>query len=306
VGNWVLYPNSWLREAGFVQFRRPGTLKLARILDAVKLRAVTALPSWLQRSLYRLAGKFLGRFEAKVRYGMIDWSETEAYFDENPYFPVLRVNLKGRQPGGIVEPGRHYEDVRNRLIARLEDWRHPETGEKIIHRAYRREEVYSGPCVADAADVIPKWALHGGYSYAYKLSSKAAPGVWIEKVDPHHPDNLRFFTGKSGTHRDDGIFLAHGPAVKPGTIVERARIIDLAPTLLHLMGVQVPGDMDGRVLEDILADDFAEPFLASEHQAAQAIVRKSVAVAATKTADIYSAEDEEKITERLKALGYVE
>ena len=125
VGNWVLYPNCWLGQAGFVQFHRPLSLWLSRLREKVMLWGVGSMPSWLQRILYRFLGGVLGRFEARVRYGMIDWSKTEAYFDENPYFPVLRVNLMGRQPGGIVEPGRHYEEVRSRLIAEIEAWPHP-------------------------------------------------------------------------------------------------------------------------------------------------------------------------------------
>ena len=66
--------------------------------------------------------------------------------------------------------------MRDRLIEKLEAWRHPETGCPIVTKAYRREEVYTGPCVEEAADVIPKWAQHNGYSYAYKLSSKS-PGL---------------------------------------------------------------------------------------------------------------------------------
>ena len=69
----------------------------------------------------------------------------------------------------------------------------------------------------------------------------------IEQVDPHGPDNQKFFSSKSGTHRDDGIFLAHGPAIQCGKTVAGARIIDLAPTLLYLLGVAVPEDMDGNV-----------------------------------------------------------
>ena len=153
---------------------------------------------------------------------MIDWASTEAYFDENPYFPVLRVNLKGRQPSGIVEPGRQYEEVRDRLIRKLEAWRHPETGTPIVEKAYRREEIYSGPCLGEAADVIPKWALHQGYSYAFKMDSKSPDLAWIEQVDPQRPENLQFFTSKSGTHRDDGIFLAQGPMIRSGITVEGA------------------------------------------------------------------------------------
>jgi predicted AlkP superfamily phosphohydrolase/phosphomutase len=304
VSDWVLYPNCWLRQAGLLRFRGRLARVLTRLRQAIKLRAVAALPAWLQRLIYRHGSRAVGRFESRVRYGTIDWARTEAYFDENPYFPVLRVNLKGRQPLGIVEPGPQYEAVRVRLIALLESWRHPETGAPIVEKAYRREEVYSGPCLEEAADVIPKWALHEGYSYAFKLSSRSPGGAWVERVDPRHPENLSFFTNKSGTHRDDGIFLAQGMAIRAGVTVEGARIIDLAPTLLSLLGVPPPDDMDGRVLEEIFtavpADPVPEPLLA----AAPAV--NGCCAAATIPASGYSAEDEDKISDRLRSLGYVE
>jgi predicted AlkP superfamily phosphohydrolase/phosphomutase len=254
VGNWVLYPNCWLHEQGFLRLRGPTRRRGARALEALKLWAVGALPAWFQRGLYRLAPWLVGRLEARTRYGMIDWEGTRAYFDENPYFPVLRINLKGRQPRGVVTPGAEYEAVRDRLIRQLEAWRHPETGAPIVEKAYRREEVYAGPCLEQAADIIPKWALHDGYSYAFRKSCNFPRLAWIEQVDPGRMEHARFFAGKSGTHRDDGIFLAQGPAVREGATVDGARIIDLAPTILALLDVPVPDDMDGRVLTEIFTD----------------------------------------------------
>jgi predicted AlkP superfamily phosphohydrolase/phosphomutase len=309
VSDWVLYPNCFLREAGLLRFRGRLARRLPRLLDALKLRAVARLPAALQRLLYRFGGRAIGRYESQVRYGMIDWRRTEAYFDENPYFPVVRVNLKGRQPRGIVEPGRHYERVRERLIVHLEAWRHPETGEPIVEKAYRREEVYSGPYVEEAADVIPKWALHKGYSYAFKSSAKAPTGAWHEHVDPRRPESLQFFTNKSGTHRDNGIFLAQGPGIQAGVSPDGARIIDLAPTILALLGVAIPEDVDGRVLREILTDACPEaaafvPTCASDKPHVVGAMQECCAPAPVDGA--YSQEEECVIAERLKSLGYVE
>jgi hypothetical protein len=76
--------------------------------------------------------------------------------------------------------------------------------------------------------------------------------------------------------------------------VQGARIIDLAPTLLHLLGVAVPGDMDGRVLQDILTDAYAGE------------VATQAAPTAVAVEGAYSAEDEALISDRLKSLGYIE
>src|SRR5205085_4673898 len=89
--------------------------------------------------------------------------------------------------------------------------------------------------------------------------SKSRHRAWIEQIDPHQPENLQYFTSKSGTHRDYGIFLAQGSVIRAGATLEGACMTDLAPTILHLLGVPVPDDMDGHVLEEIFTDAFRAP-----------------------------------------------
>jgi predicted AlkP superfamily phosphohydrolase/phosphomutase len=299
VGDWVLYPNCWLSERGFLEMRGRSAHWRSRTLDRLKLRAVATLPAGVKRALIRLVPRRLGSLESRVRHSFIDWTSTEAYFDENPYFPMVWVNLRGRQPRGIVAPGPHYEDVRDRLIRDLEAWRHPETGEPIVEKAYRREEVYAGPCLEEAPDVIPDWALQHGYSYTFKVSSKSRDRAWIEHVDPYEPQMMDYFMNKSGTHRPHGIFVAQGDPIRPGAAVEGARIIDLAPTILHLLGVAVPAHMDGVVLRQIFTDRYACGAVArsASHQDD---------LAAAPAGNGYSAEEERVIAERLRALGYVD
>jgi predicted AlkP superfamily phosphohydrolase/phosphomutase len=302
VSNCVLHPNCFLHEQGLLHFRGAASRWYSRFLDGLKLRAVVFLPSKLKRLLYRVAGSRLGTIESRVRFGMIDWPKTVAYFEENPYYPALRINLKGRQPEGTVEPGREYEEVRTRIIESLESWRHPRTGEKIVRRAYRREEVYSGPALEEAPDVVIHWAEHEGYTYAFKLSSKSEDLAWTRYVDPNKPENLAYFTGKSGSHRDNGIFLAQGPGVAEGVEIEGARIMDVAPTILQLLNVPVPDDMDGRPLQQI----FTEEYAASGVGAVAAVAAGQYGETASSEAGVYSAEDNEKISQRLRALGYID
>jgi predicted AlkP superfamily phosphohydrolase/phosphomutase len=297
VGNTVLYPNCWLREQQLLKFRGGFSRWLSRRLDALKLFAVAALPNGIQKFLSRFARKQLGGIEAKVRYGIIDWNDTKAFFEENPYYPSLRINLKGRQPNGTVEPGAEYEELRSELIRRLEAWRHPESGEAIVEKAYRREEVYEGPSLDEAPDIVVKWATHEEYTYAFRVSSKSRSLHWIEQLDPHRQDNSAFFSGKSGSHRDNGIFLAEGPEVAAGKVVHDARIIDVAPTILHLLGVPTPADMDGRALIEVLEGAAAAPM---EVGAAAGVI------AASDGEDSYTEEDKLVINERLRALGYID
>lgn len=296
VSNAVLYPNCWLRQQGWLAFRGKASRWRSRLLNAVKMHAVARLPNGVQRMLSRVAQKQLGGIEARVRYGVIDWSSTKAYFDENPYYPSLRINLKGRDPRGTVEPGAEYEQLRTQLIEQLDDWRHPDTGERIVHRAYRREEIYDGPFVGDAPDIVVHWSTHEGYTYAFRVSAKSRSLAWTENLDPSQPDSMTFFTGKSGSHRDNGIFLAEGPSVGAGVKLEGARIIDVAPTILHLMNVAAPVDMDGEALVDMFVDDRVAVAVAAEADSTPELAAGGA----------YTAEDNAVIAERLRALGYIE
>ena len=97
--DWLIYPNCWLKDNGFLRFRSPLTRFVSRISESLKHHAVATFPAWLQRFIFRCAGRLVGRLESQVRHGIIDWANTEAFFEENPYFPVIRVNLKGPAEG---------------------------------------------------------------------------------------------------------------------------------------------------------------------------------------------------------------
>jgi arylsulfatase A-like enzyme len=101
-----------------------------------------------------------------------------------------------------------------------------------------------------------------------------------------------------GTHRLNGILIGRGPALKTATEIENARLIDLAPTLLYLLGVPVPEDMDGKVLTSVFHSDFlaAHPLQAGN----------ASGVSETDRPSGYTEEESAKVEERLRALGYVE
>ncbi len=105
---------------------------------------------------------------------------------------------------------------------------------------------------------------------------------------------------KSGDHRDQGIFMAMGPHLIPPTEVKELEIIDLAPTVLYLLGLPIPSEMDGQVLTQL----FTEEYLASrpiryEHE-------DSLQADPAELQRNYSADEEAVIRARLQGLGYIE
>ena len=125
------------------------------------------------------------------------------------------------------------------VIDVLEAARDPETGERIIERAYLREDVYDGSELHRIPDVLIDFGER-----PYTASDRLAAGGIVERI----PD-----AAGGGRHRRTGIILALGPGIEAGELTG-ARIVDVAPTALHAMGLAVPDDMDGRVLTELFSD----------------------------------------------------
>jgi hypothetical protein len=106
--------------------------------------------------------------------------------------------------------------------------------------------------------------------------------------------------GISGTHRPNGMVMIWGKGVRAGTRLKDAEIVDLAPTLLQLMGEPAPQDMDGRVLTQALLPEYGEA------PRAEGLASTEALPPLPPTADAFlSDEDESLIKERLRGLGYV-
>ncbi|UCC62342.1 MAG: phosphodiesterase, partial [Anaerolineae bacterium] len=101
--------------------------------------------------------------------------------------------------------------------------------------------------------------------------------------------------GDSGSHRMHGVLIAYGPHIRPGAMVEGAQIVDLAPTVLSLFGCPVPGDMDGRVLTEILATAAPE----------QPVLKVLPPSSGEEEQYILSEDEDAELQARLKGFGYL-
>lgn len=228
------------------------------------------VPDWLRlKSLTPTIGTGLGN---------VDWSQTKAYFCSLSGQNVW-INLKGRQPKGIITQGDEYETLRNELIETLYTVKDPKTLKKIIQRIYKKEEIYTGDFVSNAPDLIIDMAE--GYVMQIGLSQ--------EILMPATQYNLC----RSGCHRQYGIFIAMGKDIKKNHQVQNAEITDIVPTILYLFDKQVPTYMDGKVLTDIL------------HTESKEIEYQTIRAKRIDAIHDVSPEEEAKIRDRLKGLGYL-
>lgn len=248
-GDKVVYLNRWLEKEGFLKFRRRAQ---AGTWGASALRAASLklLPLRVQEDLFRKGAGAANALLSQTQIGAIDWARTRAFSTEMNTLPAIWINLRGREPRGIVALGTEYETLREELIEALSRFENPETGQKVVARAYRREELYHGPYLDQAPDLVLELGLDNGYSYAC-LSSRGRRGRGPMRV--LRRNELAGAKGQSmnGSHRRRGIFLfADGRGSQKRRLADLS-IMDMAPTILAFLGLPVSPDMDGRVIPEI-------------------------------------------------------
>ena len=236
--------NNFLLQRGFLHLKRDVATRLRYALfrrgitpsSAYAFLVKLGLQNMVTMVSKRSRNAIIGRF---LSFAAVDWSRTQAY--AMGHVGQIFINLRGRQPHGCVPP-EEYEAVRQRVADALRELKHPQSDRPLVDEIIFREQVYEGPYAEQGPDLLP---IMDGFRYiAFPLFASNAEVVTTQ------------VRGDSGCHRLHGILLAHGSAVRQGTKLDGARIIDLAPTILYRMGLPVPADMDGRVLTEMFEPAF--------------------------------------------------
>ncbi len=164
----------------------------------------------------------------KDKEGRVDWRKTKAYPQR---YCHIYVNLKGRNPGGIVEPS-DYEKVREEILKALTSFVDPRTGKKAVALALRREDArIIGLYGEKVGDVV--YALREG-----------------EYVEGHGPV-LPTVQDKIGGQR--GLLIMCGPGVKKGVSLKRnVHLADIVPTLCFLADFPLPRQAEGGIIYQAL------------------------------------------------------
>lgn len=230
-----------------------------------------------------LLGGLLGRLRGgdgeepvAPTFGDIDWHATRAY--ARGLFGNIWLNLRGREPHGQVEPGPEADELLEQITERLLELREPGGRTPLIDAVFRGEDLYSGDQADRAADlvVVPRdyrWMTRSGREIG-------APGQLVGEPAIRH----------TGNHRMNGVLVAGGPGIQVGAEGGVRRLLDVTPTALALLGIEVPKTLDGSPMEDLLSCEVAwtddeplwEPLAERDQQASP-----------------------EELTEQLKGLGYV-
>lgn len=275
----------WLAQHGYLTLK-PGAASQASLASRAVGQMRRRLPrQWLQRLRQRVpAAMRADLFARQMNLDRIDWSATQAYrLKVFPSVEGIVLNVRGRQSQGVVEPGGAYEALRDRVLADLAGLRDPQTGQAIIARASRREDLFEGPYVDDIPDILLELAVP-------YMGGAALQG---ELITPLPMEELSAY---SATHRPDGLFVFHGPGVRMGHWLEGVGIEDMAPTLMHAMGLPVASWMDGQVLLDLWEPAQARPASYAQYDLAAPASGHSG----------LSAAEEDAIRQQLAGLGYLQ
>ncbi len=258
---WVFYPNTWLKKKGLLKSGGTECEKPPLGIINLKLDGSDSGDSGYAEELIGFMHKlglnaeifdrghwiikkaglsFLLKFIPETMTNAIlrqekaiDHASTRAFYWTSSSLGI-RINLKGREPAGIVD-NEEYHELRNYLIRELKNLRDPH-GEKVFDKVLSREECYSGNYIENAPDVM---LLPRNMDYA--LSDTVRSKTFIERE--------RFI------HKMNGLFMAYGPDIKRREKTDKFSLLDVAPTILHMSGLKIPNDMDGRVLMEIFRED---------------------------------------------------
>ncbi len=278
--------NNWLASIGLLKFKRTLWTLVKRALFRLgytplrMFRITKALGlSNLRKSVrfQRKAGLINRIF---LSFNDVDWSRTQAFSIGS--FGQVYINLAGLRPEGIVQPGKDYEELVDRIHREALALRDPRDGQPLVERVYRREEIFQGRYADRSPDLLVQ---SRGWEYMAFGHADFGSNKLVESI-----------IGLSGHHRLDGIVLMAGPGVKPGIELEGANIMDLTPTILHLMGQPVPQDLDGRVLTEAFEESSAGARPVTRSQAE--IYKDSL------PSQGLSEEESAEVQEKLRGWGY--
>lgn len=279
-----IHVNTWLIKTGLMKLKTKPLTRLKYLLFRMGFSPMPVYNLLMSIGLGKFKREVVRGRSQKLRYVFlsfddVDWDHTVAYSLGN--IGQIRVNLRGREPKGCVEPGAEYDRVVKDIKERLSRLQDPKTGELVVESIYQNSEIYSGSAVHDSPDILflPRRLEYFGFGeYEFGDHRVIVP---VER-------------GISGTHRMNGIGIAWGSAVQSGKLKD-ARLEDLAPTILHLMGMKIPAHMDGRPLVEIL----------KEGNGLQAPEIGPAIENITGNSGGLSDDEAQAIRQRLKDLGYV-
>lgn len=234
------YVNNWLMNLGvlYINGRIRKTIKYHLVnIGKKSAKTLADLNFPIERIL---STKFAQKriFSLVTSKGGFDTGRTKAYHLTNTSSGIIISSSQNLKKG-------EYEKLVDHMVRELNEIKDPDTGERILE-AFKREELYSGPYVENAPEIMI--AMKSGYDLTGIVSMNRKimknPIVDIK-------DSLEV---RSANHARMGILIMKGPGIKRGMEIEVTSVYDIVPTILHIMKLPVPSDVDGKVLNNAFVE----------------------------------------------------
>lgn len=278
--NMRFHLNNYLEKEGFL-LRKGGKVR-RWATDLVSWVGRNYIPSWLVEKILGIKKsqegeeynrkKEEGRVYVKSLVALpgIDYKKSKAVMRE--LWGIDLLNCEGEEK----------EKLAQEVISSLYKARYK--GKPVVSFAIRKEDFYSGKYLNDIPDII--FQTEGMFIAEYELSQKI-----------FSKPRGKSKTKKYGEHKNarKGIFIATGPDIKKNVEIERVSILDILPTVLHILHKPIPSYLNGRVLTEIFSEKREVKFI--DLLPTDFLVSKQKEL---------SREEKEEMKDRLKALGYAD
>ena len=226
------YINTWLMKESYLKIEEGAAIRFKlKINEIIKKhpKLISLIRHFIPKSIKQSINiqevpcKMPSEFEKKI-----NWEKSTAI-----------ATAQGPLYLNVPQHDKRYEKIREEIAEKLKNLTDPITRKRVIRKVYKKEEIYDGQYLDIAPDLV--------------LESE--PEYWIRE-GLIGKNNIFGYSGIwKATNFREGIFIAHGPDIKQGVKIENVKIIDLAPTILHMMYTPIPKDMDGRVLKEIFEEE---------------------------------------------------
>jgi predicted AlkP superfamily phosphohydrolase/phosphomutase len=211
--NRMVYMERWLFDKGYLVFKDPNTPKTALVRD------------WYQK---------------------IDWDKSKVWLHEGVFLDAFNIFVNEKHPDG-------YRQIQNDLITDLRTWLDPQTNHTVVALALsKRDAELVGLWGDQLGDVLV--ILEAGYQLG-KSEGRTTLEDNLTELTAGHARMLPTEESKLGTQK--AIFTIAGPGIKPGyerevDKVGHIKLLDVTPTLCHLLGIEPPAQSQGRIIYDVL------------------------------------------------------
>ncbi len=232
--------NEWLKQKEYLKIKTSHSAKMKKILISLGIDTDRLIKIALKIGGAKLSDILPFDLKKKVldatsyTWKDINWKKTKAY--SFGYYGSIFLNKENLK---ITKNKNEHDLVRKEINEQLQELKDPETDEKVVDEIWFKEDIYKGK----KTNLLPDISFSmKNFSYASSMTFAFPSGNIFS--DPK--------TLKSGEHRLYGTFIIYGNGIKRGNVVKNVEIIDLAPTILSLMNIEPPKDMDGKVLQEVL------------------------------------------------------